>query len=178
MALDCIWIRQWSNHHWFRYWLVTEHQRKFHWNLKPNSYIFIQENAFENVLCIMVVISSQPQCVNTLRLQQNGVKSCKQQSQIAFYFNQNTAFWFKLHKRFKLYKRLTEAMLIKIHDAMHMTSLGHNKLRSYVTLIQTLWDLLLNMMAWCSLTCINSPLNDMVSQDRWCFTTGRIKMIL
>ena len=32
-------------------------------NLKQNSYIFIQENAFENVVCIMTAILSWPQCV-------------------------------------------------------------------------------------------------------------------
>ena len=36
---------------------------KFQLNLKQNSYIFIQENAFENVICEMASILSQPQCV-------------------------------------------------------------------------------------------------------------------
>ena len=31
--------------------------------LKRNSYIFIQENAFENVVCEMVSVSYRPQCV-------------------------------------------------------------------------------------------------------------------
>ena len=30
----------------------------------PNSHIFIQENAFENVVCEMAAILSQPQYVN------------------------------------------------------------------------------------------------------------------
>ena len=30
------------------------------------AYIFIQENAVENVICKMVAVSSQPQCVNQL----------------------------------------------------------------------------------------------------------------
>ena len=37
---------------------------RLEWNLMWNSYIFIQENTFENVVCEMVVIYSQPQCVN------------------------------------------------------------------------------------------------------------------
>ena len=37
---------------------------KRQWNLDRNSYIFIQENAFENVDCEMMSISSRPQCVN------------------------------------------------------------------------------------------------------------------
>ena len=33
------------------------------WNQNRNLYIFIQENAFENVVCEMAAILSQPQCV-------------------------------------------------------------------------------------------------------------------
>ena len=39
---------------------------KLQWNLKRNWYIFIQENAFENVVCEMAAIFSQPQCVSQL----------------------------------------------------------------------------------------------------------------
>ena len=42
-------------------------QRKRTWNL----YIFIQENAFENVVWWMPAILSRPQCVNLLRPEQN-----------------------------------------------------------------------------------------------------------
>ena len=35
-------------------------------NVSENSYIFIQENAFENVVCKMAVILFRPQCVNRL----------------------------------------------------------------------------------------------------------------
>ena len=34
----------------------------FQCNFKGNSYIFIQENAFQNVVCEMVAILSHPQC--------------------------------------------------------------------------------------------------------------------
>ena len=37
---------------------------KFQWNIKQNSYIFIQENAFENVVCEMASICPDH---NTLR---------------------------------------------------------------------------------------------------------------
>ena len=37
-------------------------RNKPQWNLKQNSYIFIQENIFEN-LCEMMAILSRPQCV-------------------------------------------------------------------------------------------------------------------
>ena len=36
---------------------------KLQWNIKQNSYIFIQENAFENVICEMVPILSRPECM-------------------------------------------------------------------------------------------------------------------
>ena len=39
---------------------------KFQWNLKWNSYIFIQENAFGNVVCEMAANLSRPQCVYKL----------------------------------------------------------------------------------------------------------------
>ena len=39
--------------------------KKFQWNLNRNLYIFIQENAFENVVWKMAAILSRPQCVNT-----------------------------------------------------------------------------------------------------------------
>ena len=38
-------------------------RNKFQWNLKRNSNIFIQGNAFENVVCEMAVILYRPQCV-------------------------------------------------------------------------------------------------------------------
>ena len=41
---------------------------KLQWNFNVNSYILIQENAFENVGCEMASILSRPQCVNTLLL--------------------------------------------------------------------------------------------------------------
>ena len=37
-------------------------RNKLQWNLKRNSYIFIQENAFENVVCETVAILSRFQC--------------------------------------------------------------------------------------------------------------------
>ena len=38
---------------------------KLQWNFNQNSCIFIQENAFENVVWKMAAILCQPQCVNT-----------------------------------------------------------------------------------------------------------------
>ena len=46
------------------YW---NHRSKFKWNLEQNSYIIIQEKAFEqNVVCDMAVILSRLQCVKCL----------------------------------------------------------------------------------------------------------------
>ena len=72
-------MRQWTNHHWLRKWLVawptpTHYldqcwdivnwtlRNKLQWNLNRNSHIFIQENAFENVVCEMAAILSRPRC--------------------------------------------------------------------------------------------------------------------
>ena len=38
-------------------------RNKLPWNVYRNSYMFIQENVFEIVVCGMSVISSRPQCV-------------------------------------------------------------------------------------------------------------------
>ena len=74
-------MRQRCNHHWFRQWLVAwsapSHylnqcsnivnwtlRNNLQWNLNRISFIFIQENVFENVVCKMAIISSRPQCVN------------------------------------------------------------------------------------------------------------------
>ena len=72
-------MRQWSNHHWFRKWLVAwsapSHyqnqcwnivqktpRNKLQWNFNRNSNTFIQENAFESVVCEKAAILSRPQC--------------------------------------------------------------------------------------------------------------------
>ena len=47
-------------------------RNKLQWNLNRNSYILIQENTFENVVCEMASLLSRPQCVNTMRPRQNG----------------------------------------------------------------------------------------------------------
>ena len=39
-------------------------EKKFQWNYNQNSYISIEENEFENVVCNVVTILSQPQCIN------------------------------------------------------------------------------------------------------------------
>ena len=42
-------------------------RNKLQWNLSQYSYIFIQENAFENVIWKMAAILSRPQCVKIVR---------------------------------------------------------------------------------------------------------------
>ena len=80
-----VYMRQLSNHHWFRQWLVAwsapSHclnqcwnivnwtlENKFQWNRNRNSNILIQENAFEYVVCQMASISSLPRCVKWVLL--------------------------------------------------------------------------------------------------------------
>ena len=76
-------MRQWSNQHWFRYWLVAwsapSHyqnqcwnivnetlRNKLQWIFSHNSNIFIQENAFESVVCEKAAFLSRPQCVKPI----------------------------------------------------------------------------------------------------------------
>ena len=73
------------DHHWFRWWLgawsAPSHylhqgwdivswtlRNKLQWNFNSNSYILIEENAFENIAWKMVAILSRPQCVNSFGL--------------------------------------------------------------------------------------------------------------
>ena len=75
-------MHRWPNHQCFRKWFVAwsgpSHYLKqcrniIKWTLRKiiqlnfnrNSYIFIQENAFVNVVWKMSAILSRPQCVNT-----------------------------------------------------------------------------------------------------------------
>ena len=46
------------------------------WNLKRNSYIFIQENAFENIVCEMAFILSRPQYFKTWQMRQQKLPAC------------------------------------------------------------------------------------------------------
>ena len=54
-----------TSHYLNQWWNIVNWNltNKPQWNLNRNSYIFIQENAFENVICEMTAILSQPQCV-------------------------------------------------------------------------------------------------------------------
>ena len=53
-------------------------RNKLQWNFNRNSYIFIQENAHENVVCKMASILSRPQCVKPCVMADNGCKFCWQ----------------------------------------------------------------------------------------------------
>ena len=85
-------MRQYFNHHCFRCWFVvcsaTNHylkqywhivnsnlRNKFQWNCKRNSCIFIQQNAFENVVCGMTVVLSQSQCSGNTTKSSDGSSS-------------------------------------------------------------------------------------------------------
>ena len=54
------------SHYLNQWWNIVNWnlRNKLHWNL--NSYIFIQENAFQNIVCEMAAILSLPQCVNNM----------------------------------------------------------------------------------------------------------------
>ena len=71
-------MRQWTNHHLFRWWFGVwpapshylnqcwniinwTHGNKLQWNLNRNLYIFIHENAFETVIRKLAPILSRPQ---------------------------------------------------------------------------------------------------------------------
>ena len=81
LRLGDAYMCQYTNRHWFRQWLVAwpvpSHclnqcwnivnwtlRNKLKWNINKNSYIFIQENTFENVVRKMAALLSRPQCAN------------------------------------------------------------------------------------------------------------------
>ena len=57
----------------YRNWTL---RNKFQWNSNRNSYIFIQENALENVVCEVAFILSRPQCVKLHTLFCGALFSC------------------------------------------------------------------------------------------------------
>ena len=67
-------LRKWhvvcsvASHYLNQCWIIVNWalRNKLQWNLNRNSYIFIQENAFENVVCEMASILSRPQCVKKM----------------------------------------------------------------------------------------------------------------
>ena len=54
------------SHYLSQWWIIINCtlRNKFQWNFDQNTMIFIQENAFENILYKMAAILSRPQCVN------------------------------------------------------------------------------------------------------------------
>ena len=63
-----MWLVAWPapSHYLNQYWNIVNWilGNRIQWNLNRNSYIFIQENAFENVVWKMVAILSRLRCVN------------------------------------------------------------------------------------------------------------------
>ena len=57
------------NHYLNQWWNIVDWnlRNRPQWNFNQNSNNFIQENAFENVVCEVASILSQPQCVNLHR---------------------------------------------------------------------------------------------------------------
>ena len=71
---DSFWPNSWSapSHYQKQCWdIVNSYLRNtFQWNLKHNSHYFIKKNLFDNVVCEMAEILSQPQCVNIINIVQ------------------------------------------------------------------------------------------------------------
>ena len=62
------WRRPGASHYLNQCWNIVNLAiwNKLQWNLKRNWYIFIQENAFENVVRKLAAILSPPQCIKYL----------------------------------------------------------------------------------------------------------------
>ena len=70
---------------WHQRWkiVILTLRNKLKWNVNRNTYIFIQENAFENVVRILAAISSRPQCVNVLISTHYSISSSTEVMQIS-----------------------------------------------------------------------------------------------
>ena len=85
---DCLDIWLAPSHYLNQCWIIVNWalKNKLQWNFNQNSYIFIQEYAFENIICEMAAILSQPQEIldwslnsNTLALSDISlIKTCVQ----------------------------------------------------------------------------------------------------
>ena len=66
------WLDAWSapSHYLNQCWNIVNWTlgNKLQWKPNRNLYIFIQENAFENIVWEMVAVLSRPQCVNRVTL--------------------------------------------------------------------------------------------------------------
>ena len=93
LRLSDAYRRQETNHYWFRQWLIAwsvpSHylnqcwnivnwtlRNKPQWNLNKNSYIFIQDIAFENVVWKIAAILLLPQCVKDLCISHSQYHCC------------------------------------------------------------------------------------------------------
>ena len=68
MTHICVWPA--LSHYLNQCWIIVNWnlKNKLQWNIKQNLCIFIQENAFENVVCKMAATLLWPQCVNSVEV--------------------------------------------------------------------------------------------------------------
>ena len=60
-----VWRLVTPGHYLNQCWVIVNHTKrnKLQWNFKQNFYIFIQENAFEDVVCEMVAILARDELI-------------------------------------------------------------------------------------------------------------------
>ena len=92
------------SHYLNQCWIIVNWtlRNKLQWNLNRNSNIFIQENAFESVVCETAAILSRPQCVKLNKLLNRRHKSsceaavmCYAERQQTMVYEQSTWIEFK-----------------------------------------------------------------------------------
>ena len=71
------WVNSAPSHHLNQCWDIVNWtlMNKLQWNCIGNSNIFIQENAFQSVVCEMAAILSRPQCVRLLGMLSHVIES-------------------------------------------------------------------------------------------------------
>ena len=89
---DFVWQHSYYlNQHWHIIDLTL--WNKFKWNFNQNTNIFLQENAFEYVVCKMSVILSQPQCIKNVFVKMSLVTMNSEQSLLIRCHHSQGACW-------------------------------------------------------------------------------------
>ena len=96
---------------------------KLQWNFNQNSYIFIQGNTLENIVCKMALIFSHPQCIKWLRW---GYKLISRIYILRIYWhvNASTPHWWLIN----IGSEVVTWTNVDQGPWRHMASLGHNDL--------------------------------------------------
>ena len=123
-------------------------RNKIQWNFNRNSYIFIQENALENVVCEVASFLSRPQCVKLLA---HCCTSCTSWKKMRYAYIRH-----RVHKFLTLYISVIQwwnchYSIVKINNSFWDPITGLIFQKKYDFLIDKRWQKPLDTQSCCSL---------------------------